>query len=212
MRTMVFLLLFAGLLPARAEQVLFSSGFSRGLSNGWKNVPLFQQLTDYTVLCKGTNFYVHAAASNSCSACSAKLNLAPPSRLKLRWRWRIAGVNTNGSERDLKRFDHAARLFVAFHTFIGPPRTLNYLWANVEKPGTMLAHPLSGRAEIFVVESGGAKTGRWLAEERDVTADWERAFPGKAMPRIVGLGLLTDGDSLKTRLSADYADIELLSE
>ena len=151
-------------------------------------------------------------ADRSCSALSLKLDLTPPHKLRLRWRWRIDGVNPNGSERDIKKFDHAARVFVAFDTLIGPPRTLNYLWANVEPPGTVLQHPKSGRAQIFVLESGNGRAGRWMAEERDLTADWKRVFPGKPMPKLVGLGLMTDGDSLGQKLTGDYADIGLTGE
>lgn len=191
---------------------LFDSNFSRGFSNIWKNVELFKHLTSYSVMGEGTNCCVHAVADHSCSALTAKIRIQPADRLILRWRWRIDGVATNGSERDLKRFDHAARVFVAFDTWIGPPRTLNYFWANSAKVGSLLEHPMTGRAEIFVVESGNARAGEWVSEERDVTADWRRAFPGRDMPEIVGIGMLTDSDSLGTRLSADYGEIQLLKE
>ena len=197
---------------AAAEKILFAENFSRGLSNGWQNVAFFKTPTDYSVSRDGTNFYVRGVAAKTCSALSIKLNLAPPAKLKLRWRWRIDGVNPDGSERDLKKFDHAARVFVAFDTLIGPPRTLNYTWANVEPPGTVLAHPKSGRAHIFVLESGNGKAGQWLAEERDVAADWKKVFPGKPMPKIVGIGVMTDSDSLGQKLTGSYADIELTGE
>ena len=76
----------------------------------------------------------------------------------------------------------------------------------------MLEHPLTSRAKIFAVESGNAKAGQWISEERDVTADWKRAFPNKTMPKIAALGMLTDGDSLETKMSGDYADIKLIAE
>jgi hypothetical protein len=202
----------AGLLPARAEQILFASDFARSGTNGWRNVPLYKGLTDYSVHRDGTNFFMHAAASNSCSAFTMKLDLQPPQRVKLRWRWRIDSVNTNASDRELKTFDHAARVFVAFDTFIGPPRTLDYYWANVEPVGTMLEHPLTGRVKNFFIESGNAKAGQWITEERDITADWQRAFPGKDMPKIEAVGMLTDGDSLNIQISGDYADIQLIAE
>jgi len=194
------------------EKILFAENFSRGLSNGWQNVAFFKTPTDYSASRDGTNFYVRGVAEKTCSALSRKLDLAPPSKLRLRWRWKIDGVNTNGSERDLKKFDHAARVFVAFDTLIGPPRTLNYLWGDVEKPGTVLEHPKSGRAQIFVLESGDEKAGQWIAEERDVTADWKRVFPDKPMPKIVGLGVMTDSDSLGQKLTGNYADIALIGE
>jgi len=195
-----------------AEKILFADNFSCGFSNGWQNVSFFKKASDYQVHSTGTNFYVRGVADQSCSALSVKLDLVPPPKLKLRWRWRVEGVNTNGSERDLKKFDHAARVFVAFDTFIGPPLTLNYLWGDVEPPGTVLAHPKSSRAQILVLESGNARAGRWLSEERDLAADWARVFPGKAMPKIVGLGVMTDGDSLGMKLTGEYADIVLSAE
>jgi hypothetical protein len=194
---------------ASAEKILFAENFSHGLANGWQNVAFFKKPTDYAVVSTGTNFYLRGVADNACSALSRKLDLVPPAKLKLRWRWRIDGVNPGGSERDLKKFDHAARVFVAFDNFIGPPRTLNYLWADVEPVGTVLPHPKSERAQLFILESGNAKAGHWIAEERDVTADWEKVFPGRPMPKIVGLGVMTDSDSLGGRLTGGYADIEL---
>lgn len=215
MRKFVPCLLTGLLLKATAlmaGQVLFVSDFGGGGTNGWKNVPLFKGATDYQVVCEGTNCFLHANSENACSAFTARLKFSPPRKLLLRWQWRVPGVNTNASERDLKRFDHAARVFVAFDTFIGPPRTLNYFWANTEPAGAFLEHPMTGRAKIICVESGNARAGHWVAEERDVTADWLRAFPGRKMPDIVAVGVITDSDSLGTALAADYADMELIAE
>jgi hypothetical protein len=197
-----------------AENFLFTENFSHGLPADWESVAFFEKRTDYSAIRDGTNHYLHAVAFDGCSALSTKLNVPAPGKLILRWRWRIHGVNPKGTERDLATFDHAARVFIAFDTFIGPPRTLNYLWGNVEQPGTMLDHPKSGRAKIFVVESGNGKAGQWVAEERDVTADWARAFGeaqgAKPMPKVVGLGVMTDSDSLGGTLIGDYANIELV--
>ncbi len=206
------LCLAGGLCPAAETNIVFAENFSHGLTNGWENTAFFKKLSVYSTGQDGTNFFAHGVADNACSALSHKLNLPPPEQLTLRWRWKISGVQTNGSERNLKKFDHAARVFIAFDTFIGPPRTLNYLWGDVEKPGTVLAHPKSERAQIFVLESGNAHAGEWISESRDVTADWKKVFPDRAMPKIVGLGLMTDSDSLGGRLEGFYADVELLAE
>ena len=198
--------------PAAAEKILFAGDFSRGLAQGWQNMAFFKKPTDYQARRDGTNFYLVGVADKGCSALSMKLDLAPPQKLVLRWRWRIDGVATNGSERTLAQFDHAARMFVAFDTFIGPPRTLNYLWANVEPPGTILKHPKSNRAQLIILESGNGKAGQWIAEARDVSADWKKVFPGQPMPKVTGLGVMTDADSLGVKLTGAYADIELIGE
>jgi hypothetical protein len=197
--------------PAETNAVLFSEYFEQGVSNRWQQVK-FGAPTDYHVVRDGTNCFLQASADKSCSAFSVKLNIKPPEKLTLRWRWKIDGVATNGSERVVSKFDHAARVFIAFDTFIGPPRSLDYIWGNEEKVGTILAHPLSGRTQLLVVESGNARAGKWISEERDVTADWKSCFGQKAMPKIIGIGVLTDGDSLGCKLTGDYADIELISK
>jgi len=211
-KLMALALLWLALEHAAADQILFADDFSHGISNGWQNVAFFKAATEYRVRREGTNCYVQAVAVKGCSALSRKLDIAPPQKLILRWRWRIDGVATNGSERELSRFDHAARVFVAFDTLVGPPRTLNYLWANVEPPGTILEHPKSSRAQLIVVESGNGKAGRWLAEERDLTADWKRVFPDKMVPKVVGVGMMTDGDSLGQTLTGGYADLQLIGK
>ena len=208
----IVLFLWLALARAEAGKVLFAENFSQGISNGWQNVAFFKKPTDYRACREGTNFYLLGVADKACSALSVKLDVAPPRKLVLRWRWRIDGMVTNGSERELSKFDHAARVLVAFDTFIGPPRTLNYLWANVEPPGTILEHPKSSRAQLIVLESGNGKAGQWVAEERDVTADWRKVFPGKPMPKVVGLGVMTDGDSLGQRVTGCYADIQVIGE
>jgi len=198
--------------PPAQGRILFAEDFSHGLTHGWENVAYFKPPTVYQVARDGTNCFLRGVADKTSSALSHKLALAPPEKLKLRWRWRIEGVNPNGSERDLKKFDHAARVFLAFDTFIGPPRTLIYLWGNAEKTGTVLAHPKSGRAQIFVIESGNARAGEWISEERDVAADWKQLFGEQPMSKLIGIGLMTDSDSLGQKLTGDYADLELTGE
>lgn len=196
---------------AETNSVLFSENFAHGVSNRWQQVE-FGKLTDYHVVQDGTNYFLQAVADKTCSAFSVKLDIKPPKKLILRWRWKIDYAPTNGSERVTSRFDHAARVFIAFDTFIGTPRSLNYMWANEEKVGTILSHPLSGRTQLVMVESGNSRAGEWISEERDVVADWKKAFGNRKMPKIIGIGVLTDGDSLGCKLTADYADIQLTGE
>ena len=191
--------------------VLFADDFNHGLGNRWQQVK-FGAPTDYRIASEGTNFFLSAAASNSCSALMIKLSLKPSAHLFLRWRWRIDHTPTNASDRVLRDYDHSARVLIAFDTLIGPPRSINYIWANQEKIGTAMSHPLMSRAQMLVLETGNARAGEWVAEERDVTADWRRLFGTKAMSKIVGLGVLTDTDSTHTQATAGYADIELFSQ
>jgi Protein of unknown function (DUF3047) len=191
--------------------VLFASHFERGLTGHWVQEKFIFGLTPthYGVVADGTNYYLRASATNSNSALMVKLNLKPPPHLFVRWRWKIDHTPPGASDRTVHDYDHSARLIIAFDTFIGPPRSIDYLWANTEPIGTTMPHPLMGRAQMLVLESGNGRAGEWVAEQRDVMADWRRLFPGKTMPKIVGIGVLTDSDSTHTQVTAGYADIEL---
>lgn len=199
-------------LHAATNHVLFAESFVPGLDHHWQQVKFFDGLTDYTAVHDGATNYLHAVADKSCSAFTTKLSLKPQPHLKLSWRWRITHTPTNASDHVTARFDHAARVFIAFNTFIGPPRSLNYIWGNDTPVGTTMSHPLTSRAQLVVVESGNARAGEWISEERDVTADWKKLFDGKSMPKIEAIGVLTDADSTGTETAADYADIRLTAE
>ncbi len=139
-----------------------------------------------------------------------KLNLKPPAHPAAPLgAGRLITRRLGASDRVVHDYDHAARVIIAFDTFIGPPRSIDYLWANTEPIGTTMPHPLMGRAQMLVLESGNGRAGEWVNEERDVSADWRRLFPGRKMPRIVGIGVLTDTDSTHTQATAQYADMEL---
>jgi hypothetical protein len=196
---------------AETNMVLFASHFERGLDGRWVQEKFIFGLapTHYSVVPDGTDCCLRASATNSNSALMVKLNLKPPTHLFVSWRWKIDRTPPGASDRTVHDYDHAARLIIAFDTFIGPPRSIDYLWANSEPIGTAMPHPLMGRAQMLVLESGNGRAGEWIAERRDVSTDWRRLFPGKAMPKIVGIGVLTDTDSTHTQVMADYADIEL---
>lgn len=200
------------LAAGESNRVLFAENFQPRSSNHWQNVAFFKPPTDYKIVHDGTNCFVRGVARTTCSGFTVNLDIEPPQRLKLHWRWKIEGVAPRGSERDLKRFDHTARVFIAFDTFIGPARTINYTWATDEKPGTALEHPKSGRAQIIVLQSGNARTNEWIAEERDVRADWRRVFGARPMPKIIGLGVMTDSDSTGAMLTGYYTDFRLMAE
>lgn len=75
-----------------------------------------------------------------------------------------------------------------------PYATLMYVWCNTRAPGTVLANPRTGRIRKLVLESGPARLNRWLDYERDVRADFRRAF-GEEPGALVGEAIMTDSDN-----------------
>ena len=178
--------------------ILFSEDFEKPLGDRWKQVT-FGEPTDYQVVQENSNACLKATANSTSSAFATKLEVEPASGMAIRWRWKISSCPTNGSEDKLPTFDHTARIFVAFDTFIGPPRTINYVWANQLGTNSVFDHPGSSRSKFIVLESGNAKAGQWVTEERNLTEDWQRLFKSDKPPKIVGLGVFTDSDGIRSR-------------
>ena len=191
----------------RGEE-LFKEGFEQGLGAQWKKVE-FTGETRHTIRTEGTNSFLEARAESSASGLAVKLDSVSADGTVLRWRWKIDRVPAGGSDSNIKKFDHTARMFVAFKTLIGPPRSINYVWADEAAVAKTFQHPSSGRSRFVVLQSGKAKVGEWITEERDLAADWKLLFGDDNPPAIVGLGLMTDSDGTRTTVTGSYDDIEL---
>jgi hypothetical protein len=196
---------------SHADEILFREDFQRGLAARWKKVE-FSSETRHSIRIEGTNSFLEARASGSASGLAVKLDAIPAERVTLHWRWRIDHIPPGGSDSEIKKFDHTARLFVAFRTLIGPPRTINYVWANDTPEGRTFHHPNSGRARFIALQSGNSKARQWVIEQRDLAADWKLLFGDAKPPAIVGLGFMTDSDGTQSTVTGDYDDIELRSQ
>jgi len=203
------LLAAAFLIPVHADELLFAEDFQNGISKEWKKVE-FTGETEHSIQREGTNAYVQAKAINSASGLAVKLESLAPEGTRLRWRWKIDHIPQNGSDTDIKTFDHTTRLFVAFKTLIGPPKTINYVWGNQLPAGKTFEHPSSGRSRLIVLQLGNANAGQWINEERDLVVDWKLLFGNDRLPAIVGLGFMTDSDGTKTTVTGCYDDIALV--
>jgi hypothetical protein len=167
-------------------------------------------LTDYSIVKEAGSSVLQARAASSATGLGVKTDIPIAANTKFSWRWKIDKTPPGGSEDKKKTFDHTTRLFVAFKTMIGPPRTVNYVWANKIPAGKTFEHPSSGRAKFIVLESGDAKAGQWLSESRDIYADWKALF-GDNPPNIVSIGLMTDSDGTGATVTGWYDDLVISS-
>ena len=89
-----------------------------------------------------------------------------------------------------------------------PYATLMYVWSNQSAPGTVIHNPHTDRIRKIVVESGGKNLNQWLDCERDIKADFQRAF-GEAPGALVGLALMTDTDNTRSQSKAYYGPVSV---
>lgn len=89
-----------------------------------------------------------------------------------------------------------------------PYATLMYVWCNQRAPGSVIHNPRTDRIRKMVVESGGKNLNQWLDYERNIQADFQRAF-GEAAGALVGIALMTDTDNTRSQARAYYGPVSL---
>jgi hypothetical protein len=89
-----------------------------------------------------------------------------------------------------------------------PYATLMYVWCNKRAAGTVIHNPRTDRIRKMVVESGSKNLNQWLDYERNIAADFEKAF-GEKPGALVGMALMTDTDNTRSQARAYYGPVSL---
>jgi hypothetical protein len=92
-----------------------------------------------------------------------------------------------------------------------PYATLMYVWGTQRAPGSIIVSHRTDRIRKLVLESGPEHLGRWLDYQRDIKADFEKAF-GEAPGALVGIGIMTDTDNTRGQAQAWYGPVSLLAK
>jgi hypothetical protein len=172
---------------------------------------------------------VHALADGSASLMRRRVDRAPHTLGEVEFSWLVAAVPREGNVSAIEHEDAAARVIFSFdgdearlsardrmlfdlaHALTGeaPPfATLMYVWDETAPVGSVIVNPRSDRIRKIVVESGTAAIGQWRHYRRDLVADYRLAF-GEAPGVLLSVGVMTDGDNTKSRLSTWYRDVTL---
>lgn len=91
-----------------------------------------------------------------------------------------------------------------------PYATLMYVWSNQSPVETVIPNSRTDRIQKVVVESGAHKLNQWIGYERNISADFEKAF-GEKPGALIAIGLMTDSDNTRTETRAWYGDIQLIA-
>ena len=91
-----------------------------------------------------------------------------------------------------------------------PYASLIYVWGHDKATIESVVHsPRTDRIRKIVLEAGPAHLGQWREYERNVIADFKRAFGEEPGP-IIALGIMTDADNTGGRAQAWYANVDLM--
>ncbi|WP_298828791.1 DUF3047 domain-containing protein [uncultured Piscinibacter sp.] len=203
----------------------------RGPWAAWQDLRLpGKRSTVYRTQRDGDRIVVHAEADGSASMLRRQVRIDAAQPLRVQFSWRVARLIEQADLGDADASDSPARLVFAFDgdharlsqrnrmlfelaqalTGESPPyATLMYAWDPRAVAGSVISAPRSDRVRKIVLESGTARVGQWLHYERDLQADFRRAF-GEDPGTLIGVALMTDADNTASRSAASYGEVRLI--
>ncbi len=202
--------------------VLLSADFEAGLKP-WRDDPLprmgseplshFTEADGNRCLRANPDGGFHAFGVKASDLSSARVEIADWPWLS--WRWQVSQALVKADATKKAGDDYAARLYLVFSDSRWNPlavRTLVYIWDNHQPVGTTLPSTWAPkRARMVVLRSGNAEAGHWVAERRNVHADFIAAF-GYAPPQLRALVVAADTDQTGEQVTTLFDDVVLAGD
>ena len=230
-------LLLAALLSTAAlaaQPARFSSAAAgAALPPGWtlQSIPKVERQTRFDVVTAEGGSVLRARADNAAASLRFKLDVPPAAGRQLSWRWKTERVLDKADLTTKAGDDFSTRLYVFFdrkpaqmslseriayklgRSRYGdqiPSAALCYVWDNRLPVGTIRDNAYTGFVKMIVATSGKAQEGQWVTLQRDVGADYRRAF-GTAPPRITGIAVAVDTDNTRESTISYFGDIKFVA-
>jgi hypothetical protein len=204
-------LLFNPSLAMAADSGVLLDDYHAGLATGWQE-KVFRGRTDYRTTIMDGRPCIAAESTASASGLVFAIDFAPQRLPILSWEWRIEDVIATADATRKSGDDYPARVYVVFPSpLFWRTKAVNYIWDNRLAKETILKNAYTKNAMMIVVESGPAKKGVWVREERDVRQDFIRAF-GEEPPPAGAIAIMTDTDDTGETARAWYGPIRLMAK
>jgi hypothetical protein len=197
-------------------------------TDGWQPFELpGKTATVYAAGSDGGRWVLHAQSDHSASMYRRALRIEPEQLGQVSFSWKVRSLLSDADVRESETGDAVVRVMLAFdgdpnrlsartrlmfdlmQSLSGeaPPfATLMYVWDSRAEVDSVVLNKRSDRIRKIVLESGPAHLGQWRSYQRDVRADYRRAF-GEEPGALVGVAVMTDSDNTKSRAEAWYGEI-----
>jgi Protein of unknown function (DUF3047) len=89
-----------------------------------------------------------------------------------------------------------------------PYASIMYVWDSRYPAGSVIPNPYTNRIRQIVIESGPQRLNQWVDFDRDIEADFKKAF-GETPGALIGLGLMTDSNNSGVSITAWYGPLDV---
>jgi hypothetical protein len=124
----------------------------------------------------------------------------------LSWKWRVIEFPKNSNIEKIKN-DSAVGIYVVFPARWFVPEAIKYVWSEKMETGTVIRK--KENFPTMVIRSGNSGKGKWVLEQRDVLADYEKLFKRRPSDPVA-FGFLTDSNNTSSESIGDYDDFIVL--
>jgi hypothetical protein len=151
---------------------------------------------------------LHLKSVKASFALERGVDVSPEKLPYLTWSWKVTSLPNGGDFRRASTDDEAAQVLVAF----ADRRIITYLWDSTAPKGAMQSSSQIPLVHIFAVvcQSGAAEANRWVAENHNVAADYQRAY-GKTAPHVKGLRLQINSQHTGTVAESYFGEVAFRS-
>ena len=147
---------------------------------------------------------VHLKSVKASFGLEKGVDVDPAQMPLLTWHWKVTRLPAGGDFRRASTDDQAAQVLIAF----ADRRILSYIWDSNAPKGTMENASSIPLLRVFAVvcESGATEANRWVAESRNVAADYARAY-GKPAPHVKGVRIQINSQHTATVAESYFGEV-----
>jgi len=191
-----------------AMVVLNTTGWTGGrVPAGWEikvnhGKPVVSLCKDLDTAC------LHLKSVSASFSLEKAVDVDPAQMPYLTWSWKVAQLPWGGDFRKSSTDDQAAQLLVAFTD----RRVISYIWDTDAPKGAMESISSIPLLHIVAVvcESGSGQANQWIAESRNLAADYARAY-GRTAPRVRGLRIQINSQHTGTVAESYFGEVAFRS-
>lgn len=200
--------------PAQKAEIVKSFPFSADDALKEWEEKIFRGKVVYRVEKGQSLSYVRATSNKTASALYYKIKLdAKNKNPVISWKWNVdkfPGKKSKESIETENEDDFAARVYVIFPAlFFTNSKVLEYIWAETLPEGLIGTSPYSKNIKLIVVRSGPNPDKKWFQEDRDITADYIKAFGARPEYDIGAVAFMTNTEHTGTSADSMYDEINL---
>ena len=178
---------------------------TKGIPDGWKGGDWGSPKYDFAIVEVNGQRVLHLRSEGDSSTIArdikGRVNLKETPILE--WRWRITKLPRGADARKSATDDEAGQIYVTWPRFPEAVRSriIGYIWDTTAPVGSIFKSEKTGTVHYVVVESGTAKLGQWITEQRNVAEDFKKIYGAEPdSPGAVSISI--DSDDTKSSAEA----------